>query len=147
MGAGLGGGHGVYEGQYGLVEDNFLHMNVVLANGTVIGVNESSHQDLFWGMRGAGHNFGIVTSAKMKIYPRKIDTWHYHNYWWTGDKLEAVLEAINDLPKPGDNGSSPPLLGFNAGQYAMNASVSTTEVCQAQEYSTSLQSLTLLCNP
>lgn len=145
MGAGLGGGHGVYEGQYGLVADNFLHLNVVLANGSAIGVNETSHPDLWWAMRGAGHNFGIVTSAEMKLYPRNIDTWHYHNYWWTGDKLETVLKAINKLAAK-DHGSTPPLLGFNAGQYAMNSSISETEVCKAPSYLARVDSLTGSCN-
>ena len=48
-------------------------------------------------MKGAGHNFGIVTSLKLKIYPKKIETWHYHNYFWTQDKLETVLGELNKL--------------------------------------------------
>ncbi|KAK7738601.1 hypothetical protein SLS62_011370 [Diatrype stigma] len=126
LGAGLGGGHGVYEGQYGLVIDNLIHVNIVLANGTAIGVNETSYPDLWWGIRGAGHNFGIVTSADMKIYPREIETWHYKNYWWAGEKLEEVLEALNTF-HTSDNGTTPPLMGFEAGQFTMNTSVSETE--------------------
>lgn len=106
--------------------DNFLHLNVVLADGTAIGVNETSYPDLWWALRGAGHNFGIVTSAKLKLYPRKIDTWHYHSYWWTGDKLEAVFEAVNAF-HVSDNGTTPPLAGFEAGAISMNTSVSETE--------------------
>lgn len=127
MGAGLGGGHGIHEGQYGLVTDNFIHMNVVLANGTAIGVNATSNKDLWWAMRGAGHNFGIVTSATMKLYPKKTNSWHYHTYTWSGDKLEAVLEAANAF-HTSYKGTTPPLMGFSAGQYAVNPAVSETEV-------------------
>ncbi|RYO84785.1 hypothetical protein DL766_006372 [Monosporascus sp. MC13-8B] len=126
FGPGLGGGHGRIEGRYGLVSDNFIHLNVVLADGSTIGVNETSYPDLFWGMKGAGHNFGIVTSAVMKLYPREVDTWHYHNYYWTGDKLEAVFEALNWL-HTSDNGTTPPLMGFEAGRIYMNSSISETE--------------------
>jgi FAD/FMN-containing dehydrogenase len=63
LGAGLGGGNGRYQGFYGLIGDNFVTLNVVLANGTAITVSESSNPDLLWVRKGAGHNFGIVTSV------------------------------------------------------------------------------------
>lgn len=66
----LGGGHGRYQGLYGLISDNFVRLNVVLANGTAIAVSNSSHADLLWAMKGAGHNFGVVTSFEFNIYPR-----------------------------------------------------------------------------
>ncbi|KAI1336223.1 hypothetical protein F5Y15DRAFT_208138 [Xylariaceae sp. FL0016] len=126
LGPGLGGGHGRYEGLYGLISDSFIHLNAVLANGTAIGVNATSHPDLFWALQGAGHNFAVITSVRMKIHPREVDTWHYHSYYWTGDKLEEVFEAINEFHKS-DNGTTPPLAGVNAGAVLMNANVSTTE--------------------
>lgn len=73
LGPGLGGGHGPLEGVYGLISDNFRQLNVVLANGTAITVNETSHAGLLWGMKGAGHNFGIVTSFELNIFPRGPD--------------------------------------------------------------------------
>lgn len=124
----MGGGHGRYEGLYGLVSDQFIHLNVVLANGSTIGVNETSHSDLFWAMKGAGHNFGIVTSAQFKINPRKVETWNYHSYYWTEDKLEAVFEALNEFHRS-DNGTTPPLMGVEAGAVVMNSSVSEADVC------------------
>ncbi|KAI1470392.1 FAD-binding domain-containing protein [Daldinia caldariorum] len=123
-GPALGGGHGRYEGLYGLVSDNIIHLNLVLADGSMISVNETSHSDLLWAMKGAGHNFGIVTSLKLKIYPKKIDTWHYHNYFWTQDKLETVLGELNKLQ---DNGKSPVLLGASYGQIYINQSISKTQ--------------------
>ncbi|ROT38916.1 FAD-binding domain-containing protein [Sodiomyces alkalinus F11] len=112
-GPALGGGHGRFEGLYGLISDNILHLNVVLADGSEIGVNETSHEELFWAMQGAGHNFGIVTSMRLKIYPAQSATWHWHNYYWTEDKLEAVFEAWNGLL---DNGNGPVLMGSSYGQ-------------------------------
>ncbi|PFH62259.1 hypothetical protein XA68_14390 [Ophiocordyceps unilateralis] len=124
MGVALGGGLGRYQGLYGLVSDNFVNLNVVLADGSTITVNESSHDDLFWAMRGAGHNFGIVTSVQLKIYPRQVETWHYHNYVWAQDKLEDVFEALNEFQGEGD---IPPLMGANFGQFSIEPSISQTE--------------------
>ncbi|KAI1489089.1 hypothetical protein F5X96DRAFT_642522 [Biscogniauxia mediterranea] len=126
MGPGLGGGHSRYEGLYGMVMDGIVHFNIVLANGTEIGVNETSHSDLLWALKGAGHNFAVVTSAVKKIYPKDTETWHYHTYVWTQDKLEAVFEALNTF-HTSYNGTTPPKMGVNYGSIIMNTSISTTE--------------------
>ena len=68
MTPGLGGGFGRYQGFFGLVLDNIIETNVVLADGSLITVSNSSHADLYWGMRGAGHKFGMVTKFKYRIY-------------------------------------------------------------------------------
>lgn len=125
MGPALGGGHGRLQGLHGLVADNMLHLNVVLADGSTIAVNETSHKDLFWAMKGAGHNFGIVTSVDVKIYPSLNPTWHWHNYLWAEDKLERVFKELNKLQ---DNGDGPVLLGSSFGSIALNKSISETEV-------------------
>ncbi|RBQ83364.1 hypothetical protein VDGD_05837 [Verticillium dahliae] len=124
LGAGLGGGHGRYEGLYGMISDNMLQLNVVLANGSTIRINTTSHSDLLWGMKGAGHNFGIVTSYEMNIFPRGPDTWHYHNYIWRGEQLEAVFNALNHFH---GNGSTPIDMAFNVGTFMIDASVSSEE--------------------
>ncbi|KAL6231792.1 hypothetical protein BDW75DRAFT_233317 [Aspergillus navahoensis] len=97
MGPGLGGGHGRLEGLYGMISDNILQLNMVLGNGTAITVNSSSHPDLYWAMRGAGHNFGIVTTFESKIYPRRPETWHYHNYNWGSFFMDETIDAENPL--------------------------------------------------
>ncbi|KAH6603851.1 hypothetical protein Trco_007297 [Trichoderma cornu-damae] len=101
LGPALGGGLGRYQGQYGLISDNFISLNVVLANGTTTTVSATSNSDLFWAMKGAGHNFGIVTSAYIKIYPRRVNTWHYHNYVWSQDQLENVFLELNKFQGKG----------------------------------------------
>ncbi|KAF5968611.1 6-hydroxy-D-nicotine oxidase [Fusarium bulbicola] len=123
-GPALGGGHGRYEGLYGLAGDNIIEMKVVLADGSTITVSDKSNKNLFWAMRGAGHNFGIVTNLKLKIYPAKIKTWHYHNYYWRQDKLETVFRALNKLQ---DNGKTPPLLGVVFGQVYIDPSIRRDE--------------------
>lgn len=125
LGAALGGGHGRYEGLYGLVLDNIVHYNVVLANGTEIGVNETSHPDLLYALKGAGHNFAIVTSVVENIYPR--EDWYQKTYTWTQDKLETVFEALNTFHKSA-NGTTPARMGVSYGSIIMNTSISTTEV-------------------
>lgn len=125
MGAALGGGHGRYEGLYGLVQDNIVHYNVVLANGKEIGVNETSDPDLLYALKGAGHNFAIVTSVVEKIYPR--ENWYQKTYTWTQDKLETIFEALNKFHKSA-NGTTPARMGANYGSIIMNTSISTTEV-------------------
>ncbi|CRG92718.1 putative FAD-linked oxidoreductase YvdP [Talaromyces islandicus] len=124
MGAGLGGGHGRLEGPYGMVSDNIIQLNVVLSNGDWIQVNSTSHSDLLWAMKGAGHNFGIVTSFESKIYPRGPDTWHYHNYVWKGDKLEDVFNALNVFH---NNGSTPVNMTVNFGNFYINTTITKTE--------------------
>lgn len=68
MGSTLGGGIGRYSGIYGLLIDSLLSLRVVTAAGTVVEASATSEPDLFWGMRGAGANLGIVTSATYRIY-------------------------------------------------------------------------------
>lgn len=73
--------------------DQFVKMNVVLADGTLKTVDSSS--DLWWGLQGAGHNFGIVTSITSKIYDVVRPTWTYRNFLYTGDKIEKLFQTLN----------------------------------------------------
>ena len=65
----LGGGLGWFMGKYGLTIDNLLSVDLVTANGRVLRASESSHPDLFWGVRGGGGNFGIVTAFEFQLHP------------------------------------------------------------------------------
>ncbi|KAH8585523.1 FAD binding domain-containing protein [Bisporella sp. PMI_857] len=94
LGPALGGGHGWLQGRYGLVSDQFVSMNVVLANGNLITVDAKS--ELFWGMRGAGHNFGIVTSITSKIYDIKNRNYALATLIFSGDQVEAVYRVANE---------------------------------------------------
>ncbi|KAK3381236.1 FAD-dependent oxygenase [Podospora didyma] len=94
LGPALGGGHGWLQGHYGLASDQLVSANIVLADGTLRTVDAQS--DLWWAIRGAGHNFGIVTSVTSKIYPRTQTSWALKMFIFTGDRLEALYQATND---------------------------------------------------
>lgn len=65
-GIGLGGGIGRYMGMFGVVSDRLVSARVVTATGDLVTASETENPDLFWALRGAGANFGIVTSATYK---------------------------------------------------------------------------------
>jgi FAD/FMN-containing dehydrogenase len=69
-------------------------MNLVLANGDLKTIDPTS--DLWWGMQGAGHNFGIVTSVTTKIYDILQPKWAIETIIFSGEKVEAVYQAAND---------------------------------------------------
>lgn len=94
LGPGLGGGHGWLQGRYGLVSDQFLSMNVVLANGSLITVDAQS--ELFWAMKGAGHNFGVVTSMTSMIYDIQHPNYAIETLIFSGDQVEDVYQVANE---------------------------------------------------
>ena len=68
LGATLGGGIGYLQGVRGLTLDSLESVRLVTATGDLITVSKSENPDLFWGIRGAGFNFGIVTEATYRVY-------------------------------------------------------------------------------
>lgn len=67
----LGGGVGYLVRKFGLTIDNLLAAEVVTADGQLLHVDENSHADLFWAIRGGGGNFGVATRFKFKLH--KLD--------------------------------------------------------------------------
>ncbi len=65
----LGGGLGWLMGKYGMAVDNLLSAELVLANGDVLRASEDENADLFWGLRGGGGNFGVVSSFEYQLHP------------------------------------------------------------------------------
>ncbi|KAK1918164.1 hypothetical protein P3342_000884 [Pyrenophora teres f. teres] len=97
LGPALGGGHGFTQGLYGLAIDNFISARVLLGNGTLVNVSENEHADLWWGLRGAGASFGIVTEVDYKVYdvPEGLDSWYYETWDFDQTVLEDVFEQHN----------------------------------------------------
>lgn len=81
VGATLGAGVGRYQGFHGLIIDNLLSVRMITAKGEIITVSAQEHSDLFWGMRGAGMNFGVILSA----------TYHVFDLVKDGDNLNVDL--------------------------------------------------------
>ncbi|KAG4217861.1 hypothetical protein PC116_g33659 [Phytophthora cactorum] len=80
-------------------------MRVALWDGSIIEVSATKNSDLFWAMRGAGHNFGIVLSFTYKTWPLQNNGLTYNaDMTFTNASLEGIFGVINDLIPDQDPG-------------------------------------------
>lgn len=101
LGISLGAGIGRLQGKYGYLNDNMVSIRLLLANGTVATASATQNADLFWAIRGAGHNFGIALEASYQVYPQQNDGKHYIvDFEYTLDQVEAIFEAVNSVSEP-----------------------------------------------
>ncbi|ORY19264.1 hypothetical protein BCR34DRAFT_472270, partial [Clohesyomyces aquaticus] len=64
----LRGGLSWFSDKYGLACDNVVDFEIILANGTLRHDNASNNEDLFWELKGAGNNFGVITKLTLRTY-------------------------------------------------------------------------------
>jgi FAD/FMN-containing dehydrogenase len=92
----LAGGMGWLARQFGLSCDNVVSFELVTADGAVLRVSESEHPDLFWGLRGGGGNFGIVTEFEFRLHPISSQAFTV-DLFFPLDAAEAALLRWRDL--------------------------------------------------
>ncbi len=89
----LGGGFGYLTRRFGWASDNVIGAEVVTADGRVVRASETENADLFWGLRGGGGNFGVVTSFEYRLYPVGPEIFG-GVIAWPADQAGAVYEAF-----------------------------------------------------
>jgi len=94
-GLALGGGVGWLARKHGLTCDNLLSCEVVTADGDPTAADDATNADLFWGLRGGGGNFGIVTSFLFRAHPVSMVFGGLVVY--PRDQARAVLRRHRDL--------------------------------------------------
>ena len=65
----LGGGMGYLTRRWGWTVDSVAGMDIVTADGSLVRANDRENADLFWGLRGGGGNFGVVTGVDYELFP------------------------------------------------------------------------------
>ena len=94
----LGGGTGYLTRKLGLTIDNLLEADVVLADGRIVTANKSQNADLYWGLRGGGGNFGVVTSFLFQAH--SVSTVYAGPVFWDLENARTVMQKYRDfLPR------------------------------------------------
>lgn len=100
----LGGGWGWLSRQYGMTIDNLRSVDVVTADGELLHASEDEHEDLFWGIRGGGGNFGVATSFEFQLHdvgPKVLAGLVVYPFEEAGDLVrfhrEFAMEAPHEL--------------------------------------------------
>lgn len=94
----LGGGYGVLSGKHGLTIDNWAGATIVLATGEIVktGIHDED-PDLFWALRGAGQNFGVITEFTLKLHPQSDLYMGTMIYPAIPEVIDRVVTATNNL--------------------------------------------------
>ena len=99
----LGGGGGYLRNSAGWCADNILSADLVTADGRLVTASTQDNPDLLWAIRGAGANFGIVTSLELQLYPvpPKIAA---GSMYWSDRRMEEAIRILRDYrPRASNN--------------------------------------------
>ncbi len=102
----LGGGIGWLRRKYGLSSDNLVSVDVVTADGRLLTASETENADLFWGIRGGGGNFGVVTSFEYRLYPVGPEVMCCFVFY-PGDRAKEVLRFCDEYTAQAPDEVSP----------------------------------------
>lgn len=98
----LGGGFGWLSRKYGLTIDNLISADVVTASGELVKASKTDNPDLFWGIRGGGGNFGVVTSFEFQLHkvgPEVLAGLIVHPLDAAGNVLRFYREFVKKSPQ------------------------------------------------
>jgi FAD/FMN-containing dehydrogenase len=101
----LGGGMGWLARQFGLSCDNVETYTVVTADGRILRASSSENPDLYWGLRGGGGNFGVVTEFEFRLHPTTGRALIADLYFDLGQPtaraaVRAWRDRLHDAPRP-----------------------------------------------
>lgn len=96
----LGGGMGRLQRKLGLTVDNLLSVDVLTADGRLVHTSADDEPDLFWGMRGAGPNFGIATSFEFRLHPLE-ETVTHGSVVHPLERVDDVAALLRELAESG----------------------------------------------
>ena len=113
----LGGGFGWLVRRYGLTVDNLASVEMVLADGRRVTASSTENAELFWGVRGGGGNFGVVTSFQYRLHPvgpnvyggaifhpaeKAKDLLQFYREWTRAlpDELATMVAFLTAPPEP-----------------------------------------------
>jgi FAD/FMN-containing dehydrogenase len=92
----LGGGFGYLTRRFGWTVDNLLEVEIVTANGQVRHASREENEDLFWAIRGAGANLGVVTSFTYRLH--EVGPTVYGGLIaWPFERVDKILEAYREI--------------------------------------------------
>ena len=94
----LGGGLGWLMAKQGLAVDNLIGVELVTADGEILNVDDESHPDLMWALRGGGGNFGVAASLVYRLHPLSMVTGGLiaHPIGAAGEMLRFYRDAVAD---------------------------------------------------